>query len=138
MLGAAMCRMQVEGLMVTGGKVGCLLVVGSSGNDELQEAGLGALVLEARSRRRRRQSHGARGPAPLRQEGAGVHGAVMVDGGEDAGSRQRRPAGQEQSSNRGGVHGEERWPRQGQELAGTPSAEDGARGSAPLCVWRRG
>ena len=70
--------------------------------------------------------------------GSGVHGAVTVAGGEDAGSRQRRPVGQEQSSNRGGVHGEKRWPRQGQELAGTPSTEDGARGSAPLCVWRRG
>ena len=52
--GEAVCRTQVEGLMATGGEVGCLLVVGSSGNDELQEAGLGASVLEARSRRRRR------------------------------------------------------------------------------------
>ena len=34
---------------------------------------------------------------------AEVHGAATVAGGEDAGSRQRRPAGQEQSSNRGGT-----------------------------------
>ena len=34
-LGAVVCRTQVEGLMATGGEVGCLLVVGSSGNEEL-------------------------------------------------------------------------------------------------------
>ena len=33
-------------------------------------------------------------------EVAGVHGPATVVGGEDAGSRKRRPAGQEQSNNR--------------------------------------
>ena len=67
-----------------------------------------------------------------------MHGAVTVAGGEDAGSRQRRPAGQEQSSNRGGVHGEERWPRQGQGRGEARTTTNWRRTAAPASVEGHG
>ena len=70
-----------------------VVVVGSSGNNELQEVGLGASVLEARSRRWRTRSHGGAGPAPLRKKEAGAGAAwvgEVVAGAPDGAEAERR------------------------------------------------